>query len=87
MAKRKRLYDDTSADAEQVMLAIYRCMPVWRKVELIEDANRTARHLAMIGLRSRYPGESLIRLRRRLLGLVLGEETAEKVYGPLGDSE
>ena len=53
-------------------------MPVWRKVELIEDANRTARHLAMVGLQARHRGESVAKLRRRLLGLVLGEETARQ---------
>ena len=37
----------------------------------------------MVGLRSRHHGESVAKLRRRLLGLVLGEETARKVYGPL----
>ena len=76
---------DTSADAEKVLLDIYRRMPVWRKVELVEDANRTARRLAMVGLRSRHPEESLATLRRRLLGLVLGEETAQKIYGSPSD--
>ena len=76
---------DTSADAEKVLLDIYRRMHVWRKVELVEDANRTARRLAMVGLRSRHPEESLATLRRRLLGLVLGEETAQKIYGSPSD--
>ena len=87
MDHRPRLFADTSDDAERVMLAIYRRMPVWRKVRLIEDANRTSRRLAMIGLRSRNPDESLARLRRRLLSLVLGEETADKIYGPFEDTE
>ena len=85
MQPRTRLYADTSADAEWVLLRIYRRMPTWRKVELVEDANRTARQLAMVGLQSRHRGEGLARLRRRLLGLVLGEETARKLYGPLDD--
>jgi hypothetical protein len=87
MADRTRLYADTSLDAEDVLLAIYRRMPVWRKVELVEDANRTARQLAMCGLRSRHPDEPPSRLRRRLLGLVVGEETALRLYGPLDDPE
>ncbi len=65
------------------MLDIYRQMPAWRKVELVDDAIRTARHLAMIGLRTRHPDDSPARLRRRLLELVLGEETARRVYGPI----
>ena len=43
MKHRTRLYADTSADAERVLLDIYRRLPVWRKVEMVEDANRTAR--------------------------------------------
>jgi hypothetical protein len=87
MKHRTRLYADTSADAERVLLDIYRRMPVWRKVELVEDANRTARQLAIIGLRSRHPHDSMSVLRRRLLGLVLGEETAEKIYGAVREPE
>ena len=83
MLQRTRLYSDTSAEAERILLAIYERMPIWRKIELIEDANRTARHLAMVGLQSRHRGESMAKLRRRLLGLVVGEETARKIYGPL----
>jgi hypothetical protein len=87
MEDRTRLYADTTPEAEDVLLEIYRRMPVWRKVELVEDANETARRLAMIGLRSRHPGESPSRLRRRLLGLVVGEEMALRLYGPLDDPE
>ena len=87
MRRRTRLYSDTSADAERVLLTIYRCMPPWRKVELVEDANRTARQLAMVGLQSRHRGEPPSKIRRRLLGLVLGEETARKLYGPLDEWE
>ena len=79
--------DHTTLEARDKMLEIYREMPAWRKVELVEDANRTARRLAMIGLRSRYPEESPARLRRRLFGLTLGEELATMVYGSLDDSE
>jgi hypothetical protein len=74
---------DTSPEAEAVMLGIYREMPAWRKLRLVDDANRTARQLAMAGLRARHPGEPESKLRRRLLGLVLGEETARRIYGPL----
>lgn len=82
---KERIFQDTSPEAEEVALAIYRRMPAWRKLELVEDAIRTSRHLAMIGLRSRHPGESPQRLRRRLLDLVLGEDLARQVYGPRED--
>jgi hypothetical protein len=79
------IWRDTSLEAEAVMLDVYRQMPAWRKLELVDDANRAARQLAMAGLRARHPDEPLPRLRRRLLGLVLGEAVALAVYGPLDE--
>lgn len=80
-------HTDTSAKAERIVLDIYRTMPAWRKIQLVEDANRTARQLSLAGLRSRYPDESVARRRRRLYGLMLGEELASRVYGPLDETE
>lgn len=77
-----RIFTDTSPEAERVLLDIYRRMPAWRKLELVEDAIQTSRQLVMIGLRARHPGETVAQLRRRLLGLVLGEQAAERIYGP-----
>lgn len=81
-----RIFTDAPPEIEERVVEIYRRMPAWRKLGLVDDANRTARQLAMIGLRSRHPGEPLPKLRRRLLGLVLGEELATRVYGPLDDA-
>jgi hypothetical protein len=81
---RERLFDDTPASVEEVVLERYRSMPAWQKLAIVDDANRTARQLALAGLRSRHPGESLPRLRRRLLGLILGETLATRLYGELG---
>jgi len=79
-------HGDTSAAAARVLAEIYGTMPAWRKLQLVDDANRTAAHLAMSGLRARHPNESLERLRRRLVGLTLGEDLAARVFGPLGPS-
>jgi len=83
----ERIFSDTPREVEDLLVDIYRRMPSWRKIELVEDANRTARQLALAGLRSRHPGESKARLRRRLLDLVLGEETALKIYGPAAETD
>jgi len=77
---------DTTPAAERVVFEIYGAMPPWRKLEIVDDAIRTSRHLAMMGLRLRHPDDSKAMLRRRLLGLVLGEELATRVYGPLDPS-
>lgn len=87
MAPTERIPSDTRSEVEDLLVDLYRRMPSWRKIELVEDANRTARQLAWAGLHSRHPGESEARLRRRLLDLVLGEETANKIYGPAVEDE
>lgn len=81
----QRLFTDTSPEAEKTLLAIYRAMPPWRKLELVDDAIRTGRQLALAGLRLRHPTDSPERLRRRLMDLVLGESVATDVYGPLDE--
>jgi len=40
-----------------------------------------------MGLRSRYPQASEGELRRRLAGLILGDELARKVYGEIGHAK
>ncbi len=58
-------------------------MPAWRKIQLVFEANDMSRALATAGIRSRHPQAGPEEVRRRLLGLTLGEELATRVYGPL----
>ena len=60
-------------------------VPIWRKLVQVDDADRTARQLAMADPRARHPEKSVYKLRRRLLGLVLGESTALEVAGRFED--
>lgn len=77
---------DTDREAEAVQLEIYRRMPTWRKIQLVFEALEMSRALTLAGLRSRHPQAGPEEIRRRLLGLSLGEELATRVYGPLEDS-
>lgn len=77
---------DTTPEAEAVQMEIFRRMSGRRKIELVEEANRNARELALAGLRQRHPGAGPEELFRRLMDLTLGEELAERVYGPLPSS-
>lgn len=61
---------------------VLREMSPARKIELVEDANRTARRLAMAGIRLRYPDATPEQQFRLLMDIVLGEELAARVYGP-----
>jgi hypothetical protein len=79
----RALAEDTSPEAEQVLIGLWRRATPARKLQMIVSANLSARHLALAGLRQRHPGEPPERLRRRLADLWLGPELALKAYGPL----
>lgn len=77
---------DTDPVAESVRIQVLRDLPPSRKVELVEDANRTARLLALAGIGARHPELSAEQRLRMLMDLVLGEDLAQKVYGSHSDS-
>ena len=76
------LSPDTSPQIERIQIERLRHMPVWRKLALVGEMNRAVRDLALAGLRQRHPNDSPAQRRRRLAGLLLGEELATRVYGP-----
>jgi hypothetical protein len=73
---------DTTPEAEKVLLRLWLETPAWRKLELLEQLNRSARQLAVVGLRRRHPEATPDELRRLLADMVLGPELATRVYGP-----
>lgn len=77
------LSGDTDPAAEAIQLQIYRRMSPAQKVERIAEAWERSQQLALAGLRIRYPAARPEELRRRLYELLLGEELAARVYGPL----
>lgn len=74
---------DTSPEAEAVLFKLWRETPAWRKLEMMESLNQAARQLALIGLRQRFPDASPEELRRRLASILLGDDLANQVYGPI----
>ena len=77
------LFPDTHPEAEAVLIRLLRQAPTWRKLEMVDQLNESVKLLALAGLRQRFPQEDDERIRRRLADLLLGEEMALKVYGPL----
>jgi hypothetical protein len=73
---------DTSPAAADLQVKVLRAMPASRKVALVEDANRTARRLALAGIALRFPAASAKERVRLLMDIVLGVDLAEQVYGP-----
>ena len=80
------LSSDTHPKMESLQIQLLRDAPAWRKLEMLAQLNATARLLALSGLRQRHPMASEAQLRRRLAGLLLGEERAAKAYGDLEDA-
>lgn len=79
--------DDTDPRAAAVQMEIFRRMSPFRKIQLVCEANRTNRELLRMGLKSRFPDAAAAEIERRLKGLLLGEDLAAKVYGPLPSHE
>jgi hypothetical protein len=70
---------DTSPEVERLMAECYRRMPVWRKLALLDDANRTTRVLHDAGFRSRHPGATPEQVRADWLRMTLGGPLAERI--------
>jgi hypothetical protein len=83
----RTLAEDTHPEAERVLIELLRNASPARKIAMVLDANRTARTLALTGLRERHPNDSPARLRRRLAELWIGPELAARAYGPLPQHE
>ena len=72
---------DTSPETRRVLYALYRRMPLGRRLELAFDMCDTGRVLAMAGLRMRYPHATEEELQRLWARQHLGQELFERVYG------
>jgi len=83
----RTLAEDTDPKVERMLVEMMRGASPARKFEMIASATCASRQLTLCGLRMRFPNESPQRLQRRLASVWLGEELAEKAYGPLAADE
>ena len=77
------MISDTHPKIEAHQVQLWRQASSWRKAELLGQMYATVKQLAYQGLRQRHPTASEAELRRRLADLLLGEDLALQVYGPL----
>lgn len=77
------LSSDTHPKMEALQIQLWRQASPTRKMHMLAQLNASANTLALMGLRSRFPNANEAELRRRLAGLLLGEDLARKVYGEL----
>ncbi len=82
-----QVFPDTPPETERVLFAMLREMPPWRKLEMVAQLNQAGRELALAGLQTRYPAATQDELHRRLADIVLGDELAAQVYGPLLEAD
>jgi hypothetical protein len=80
------LFSDTHPKMEALQIQLLRQASPTRKMNMLAQLNASARRLALTGLRSRYPLAGEAELRRRLAGMLLGEDLARKVYGEISDA-
>lgn len=81
------LYSDTHPKMEALQIRLWRQASATQKMNMLAQLNASVRVLALAGLRSQYPQVSEAELRRKLAGLLLGEELARKVYGESGHAK
>ncbi len=75
------LYSDTHPKMEALQIQLWRQASPTKKMHMLAQLNAFVRQLALTGLRSQYPQATEAELRRKLAGLLLGEELARKSFG------
>lgn len=81
------LFEDTHPEIEARLVEAWRSMTPSEKLSQAFAMRQTMMAMAMAGLRLRHPDESEARLRRRLAAILVGEDLANRAYGPLEASD
>jgi hypothetical protein len=81
------LSSDTHPKMEALQIRLWRQASPTQKMHMLAQLNASVRMVAMAGLRSRHPQANEAELRRRLAGLLLGDELAQKVYGDMNHAK
>lgn len=81
------LFPDTHPKMEALQIQLWRQASPTHKMNMLAQLNSSARMLALAGLKAQYLQATDAELRRKLAGLLLGEELERKVYGETSQSE
>ena len=71
---------DTSRQAEEMQVELWRGMSPLSKVQAVSALTRSVLQLSLAGIRQRFPEATDSECRIRLARLTLGPELAERVY-------
>ncbi len=72
-------------DPECQDILVEKPQPGWRKLETSAQMTAAIFRREMVGLRIQYPNETEEKLKRRLAGVIYGEEFAERALGPVSN--
>jgi hypothetical protein len=75
------LAEDTPPEIERIIIEGYRQMTAARKLEIMQDLNRTAHLLALSEIKQRHPNASPRELQLRLASRWLAPELMCKAFG------
>ena len=86
-SRRSSALSDTSPDATEVLLEVFRKAAPWRKLEVVSDLKRTLRELVLSELGAHYPGKaakggSRMSYLLRKIGSSFGETTTSFFESP-----
>ena len=73
--------EDTSLEAEAILIQGYRRMSPAQKLRRVEDLTHTVQLVALARIRAQYPNASKRELKLRLASLWLDAETMRTVFG------
>ena len=77
----KTLSEDTTPEAEAVLLSLLREAPVWKRLQMIDQMYETLRLLVLADLRRNYPDAGDDELKRRLIARSLSRKDVMAAYG------
>lgn len=77
---------DTTPEMEKVLISLLRQVPPVKKLEMLNGLNRSARELAMNGIRRRHPEATERQVRWYLCSLLYGDDITCKVLGKQEDA-
>ena len=76
-----RLFDDTSPEAEEVLIEGYRRMSPASKLQKVGELTRAVQQMALARIRAEHPAADARELRLRLASLWIDADTMRAAFG------
>jgi hypothetical protein len=83
----KPLFEDTSPEAERILIEGYQKMPAWKKMQCIVDLNQFLRKAQLAQIRQRHPEAGEREITMRLASRWIEPELMRQAFGWDPDKE